>query len=214
MMYEMNITSLRPKFIKYTEPLASFFIWVGVTPNQVSVLSMLFGFGCAFAFALQHFVVGSLLLFISAVLDLVDGNVARKNHAESKFGAVFDWIADKYVDAAVILGVGFSGIPIVSQLLNVPPVIDFGIVGIALVGSLINTFIKPVVYAEIGYSERIAGKIEDPLEGVGFFGRPETVLVLVLGGLTGLIWLAILIVAVCTNLSAVQRILYLYRQYA
>ncbi|HOZ42081.1 MAG TPA: CDP-alcohol phosphatidyltransferase family protein, partial [Methanoculleus sp.] len=91
---------------------------------------------------------------------------------------------------------------------------DFGVVGIALAGSLINTFIKPVTYAEIGYTERIAGKIEDPLEGVGFFGRPETILALVLGGVTGYIWAAILLIAVCTNLSAIQRILYLYRQYS
>lgn len=210
----MNITSLRPKFIKYTEPIASFFIRLGVTPNQVSVLSVLFGFSCAFAFAGRHFLAGSLLLFVSAILDLVDGNVARKNHAESRFGAVFDWIADKYVDAAVILGVGFSGIPIVSHLVDVPPVADFGIVGLALAGSLMNTFIKPVTYAEIGYSERVAGKIEDPLEGVGFFGRPETILVLVLGGVTGLLWVAVLLIAVCTNLSAVQRVFYLYRRYS
>ncbi len=210
----MNITSLRPKFIKYTERIASFFIRLGVTPNQVSMLSLLFGFSCAFAFAGRHFVAGSLLLFVSAILDLVDGNVARKNHTESRFGAVFDWIADKYVDAAVILGIGFSGIPIISHLIDVPPVADFGVVGLALAGSLLNTFIKPVTYAEIGYSERVAGKIEDPLEGVGFFGRPETILVLVLGGVTGLLWVSILLIAVCTNLSAIQRVFYLYRRYS
>ena len=210
----MNITSLRPKFIKYTERIASFFICLGVTPNQVSMLSLLFGFSCALAFAGRHFVAGSLLLFVSAILDLVDGNVARKNHTESRFGAVFDWIADKYVDAAVILGIGFSGIPIISHLIDVPPVADFGVVGLALAGSLLNTFIKPVTYAEIGYSERVAGKIEDPLEGVGFFGRPETVLVLVLGGVTGLLWVSVLLIAVCTNLSAIQRVFYLYRRYS
>ncbi len=185
--------------------------------NQVSVLSVLFGFSCAFAFAGRHFLAGSLLLFVSAILDLVDGNVARKNHTESRFGgAVFDWIADKYVDAAVILGVGFSGIPIISHLIEVPPVADFGVVGgLALAGSLLNTFIKPVTYAEIGYSERVAGKIEDPLEGgVGFFGRPETILVLVLGGVTGLLWVSVLLIAICTNLSAAQRVFYLYRRYS
>lgn len=210
----MNITSLRPKFIKYTEPIASFFIRLGITPNQVSVLSVLFGFSCALAFAERCFLAGALLLVVSAILDLVDGNVARKNHTESKFGAVFDWVADKYVDAAVILGVGFSGVPIVSHLIDVPPIADFGVVGLALTGSLINTFIKPVTYAEIGYTERIAGKIEDPLEGVGFFGRPETILVLVLGGVTGYIWVAVLLIAVCTNLSAIQRMVYLYRRYS
>jgi archaetidylinositol phosphate synthase len=210
----MNITSLRPKFVKCTEPIALFCIRLGVTPNQISVLSLLFGFGCAIAFAGRHFAAGSLFLLISAVLDLVDGSVARRNNPGSRFGAVFDWIADKYVDAAVILGVGFSGIPIVSHIFDVPAVADFGVVGLALAGSLLNTFIKPVAYAEIGYSERIAGKIEDPLEGVGFFGRPETILVLLIGGLTGFLWVAVILIAVCTNLSALQRIVYLYRRYS
>ena len=210
----MNITSLRPKFIKYTEPVASFFIRLGITPNQISVLSVLFGFSCAFAFAERYFLAGGLLLVVSAILDLVDGSVARRNHTESKFGAVFDWIADKYVDAAVILGVGLSGIPIISHLMDVSPIFDFGIVGLAITGSLINTLIKPVTYAEIGYTERIAGKIEDPLEGIGFFGRPETILVLVLGAVTGYIWISILLIAVCTNLSAIQRMIYLYRRYS
>jgi len=69
----MNITSLRPKFIKYTEPIASFFIRLGVTPNQVSALSVLFGFSCALAFAQRYFLAGSLLLVVSAILDLVEG---------------------------------------------------------------------------------------------------------------------------------------------
>jgi archaetidylinositol phosphate synthase len=57
----------------------------------------------------------------------------------------------------------------------------------------------------------VEGKIDDPLEGVGFFGRPETFLFLILGGITGYIWVSVIIIAVCTNLSAIQRIIYLYR---
>ena len=80
------------------------------------------------------------------------------------------------------------GIAIVSGFLPVPQIADFAIIGLAMTGSLMNTFIKPVVYAEIGYREKVEGKIDDPLEGVGFFGRPETFLVLILGGVTGFIW--------------------------
>jgi len=57
----------------------------------------------------------------------------------------------------------------------------------------------------------VEGKIDDPLEGVGFFGRPETFVVLILGGLAGVIWVSVILIAVCTNLSAMQRIIYLYR---
>ncbi|MFA5213118.1 MAG: CDP-alcohol phosphatidyltransferase family protein, partial [Methanoregula sp.] len=181
----MNITALRPRFIKYLEPVAGLFVRCHITPNQISVLALLAGITCAVLFVERQFLWGSLALFLSAVLDLVDGSVARMTDRHTRFGAVFDWIVDKYVDALVLLGIGLSGTAIISQYVTVPPITDFAIVVFAIIGSLMNTFIKPVVYAEIGYREKVEGKIDDPLEGVGFFGRPETFLVLILGGVTG-----------------------------
>jgi archaetidylinositol phosphate synthase len=207
----MNITALRPRFVKYLEPVAEVFVRLRITPNQISLLSLIAGGVCAFLFFKREFLLGSLALLVSAIFDLIDGSVARKTNAHTNFGAVFDWIVDKYVDAIVLLGIGLSGIAIVSQLLPVPPIADFAVVAVAITGSLMNTFIKPVVYAEIGYREKIEGKIDDPLEGVGFFGRPETFLVLILGGVAGYIWASVIIIAVCTNLSAIQRIIYLYK---
>ena len=207
----MNITALRPRFIKYLEPVAGLFVRCHITPNQISVLALLAGIMCAVLFVERQFLWGSLALFLSAVLDLVDGSVARMTDRHTRFGAVFDWIVDKYVDALVLLGIGLSGTAIISQYVTVPPITDFAIVVFAIIGSLMNTFIKPVVYAEIGYREKVEGKIDDPLEGVGFFGRPETFLVLILGGVTGFIGIAVILIAVCTNLSAIQRIIYLYK---
>ncbi|WML68198.1 MAG: hypothetical protein METHP_01793 [Methanoregula sp. SKADARSKE-2] len=207
----MNITALRPRFMQYLEPVAELFVRLRITPNQISTLALLAGIVCAYLFFQGQFVIGSLALLVSAIFDLIDGSVARKTNAHTNFGAAFDWIVDKYVDGLVLLGVGISGIAILSRFLPVPPLGDFIIVGFAIIGSLMNTFIKPVVYAEIGYKEKVEGKIDDPLEGVGFFGRPETFLALILGGLTGFIWVSVIIIAVCTNLSAIQRVVYLYR---
>lgn len=216
----MNITALRPRLQQHIEPFLDRFVRLRLTPNQLSLLSLLFGLACAALFASHHFFLGALLLFASAVLDLADGAVARLTHRHSCFGAVFDWIVDKYVDAAVLLGIGLSGIPILSAVLPVPPVADAGVVMLAIVGSLMNTFIKPVVYAEVGYDARDDGKIQDPLEGVGFFGRPETVLVLCLAGAASLVVgspamaVAVVLIAAGTNLSAVERVLYLHRRLA
>jgi archaetidylinositol phosphate synthase len=207
----MNITALRPRFVRYLEPVAEVFVRLRITPNQISLFALIAGGICAFLFFKREFLLGSMALLVSAIFDLIDGSVARKTNAHTNFGAVFDWIVDKYVDAVALLGIGLAGIPIVSQLLPVPPVADFAVVAVAITGSLMNTFIKPVVYAEIGYREKVEGKIDDPLEGVGFFGRPETFIVLILGGVFGFIWASVLIIAVCTNLSAIQRIIYLYR---
>jgi len=210
----MNITALRPRFIKYLEPVADIFVRFGITPNQISLLALIAGFACAYLYFQERFVLGSLALILSAAFDLIDGSVARKTNAHSNFGAVFDWIVDKYVDGLVLLGVGLSGIAIISRYVAVPPYADFACVAFAIIGSLMNTFIKPVVYAEIGYREKVEGKIDDPLEGIGFFGRPETFLILILGGVTGYIGISVIIIALCTNLSAIQRIIYLYRTLA
>jgi archaetidylinositol phosphate synthase len=207
----MNITALRPRFIRYLEPIAEVFVRLRITPNQISMLALIAGIASAYLFFRQQFIWGSLALILSAIFDLIDGSVARKTDSHSNFGAVFDWIVDKYVDGFMLLGIGLSGISIVSQYIAVSPLTDFAIVALAIIGSLMNTFIKPVVYAEIGYQKKVEGKIDDPLEGVGFFGRPETFLVLILGGFTGFIWASVIIIAVCTNLSAIQRIIYLYR---
>jgi len=213
---DVNITSLRPRLRQYIEPITRRFVVLRLSPNQLSSVSLVLGLGCAALFASRHFFLGALFLFASALFDLADGAVARMTGRHSCFGAVFDWIVDKYVDAAVLLGIGLSGIPVLSGVLPVPGVLDAGVVMLAIIGSLMNTFIKPVVYAEVGYGEREGGKIQDPLEGVGFFGRPETVLVLCLGGAatllagTGAMAFAVVVIAACTNLSAVQRVIYLY----
>ena len=209
----MNITSLRPRLIGCIEPVANAFVRIGLKPNQITVLSLIFGIACAVCYMFHAFLPGSILLLISAVLDLVDGSVARKTHRKSDFGAVLDWIIDKYVDGLVLLGVGLSGTAIVSQFVAVPGYVDAALVGLAIIGSLMNTFIKPVTYAEIGYTKKEDGKISDPLEGIGFFGRPETILCLIVFGLISQIWIAVILIAVCTNLSALQRMVYLARRH-
>ena len=41
MILAMNITALRPRFIRYLEPVADVFIRFGITPNQISMLALI-----------------------------------------------------------------------------------------------------------------------------------------------------------------------------
>jgi hypothetical protein len=84
---------------------------------------------------------------------------------------------------------------------------------------MLHTFIKPVVYAEIGYEERKKGKIIDPLENIGFFGRPESLMAILLFSILeriipGSMKLGIYFIATATSLSLGHRIYYLYKNYA
>jgi len=179
-------------------------------------LSLFFGIGAAVSFFFCQFILGAILLAVSGVFDLADGTVARITNKKSKYGAAVDWIVDKYVDGLVLLGAGLSifiQTPWYLSSLPIPQIAYIAVSGIAIIGSIMNTFIKPVAYAEIGFSGKDDGKICDPLEGVGFFGRPETIILLIIGGLSGFIWIAVAVIAVCTNISAIQRIVFLYKKH-
>jgi phosphatidylglycerophosphate synthase len=138
-------------------------------------------------------------------LDLCDGYVAVNNGKATKFGAVFDWIADKWVDGFVL---GAVALRFASDWVAL----------LAVVSTMLHTFIKPVAYAEIGYSERTTGKIKDPLENTGFFGRPETFIVLFTASILyplnhKILTYAIEFIAVMTFLSLMHRLYYLYKKY-
>ncbi|MCD1293723.1 CDP-alcohol phosphatidyltransferase [Methanocella sp. CWC-04] len=195
----MNITKYRDSLIHFIYPVSRFFARLGITPNQITLLSLLFGMGSAVLYAYQYAYFAAGMLLLSALFDFIDGGVARINNKKSRFGAAIDWIADKYVDGLVLIGIAFSGL------------VNPGIAAIAIFGSMMNTFIKPVVYAEIGFDKKEDGKIKDPLESVGIFGRPETVITLiVLSCLNHVDW-AVIVIALMTNFSALQRVFYLYR---
>ncbi|SMP16889.1 Phosphatidylglycerophosphate synthase [Desulfurobacterium pacificum] len=201
----MNITSKRDSLKKLYSPFGWLLAKANVSPNVITLLAVITGTFAAFLYYSGHPVLGAFLLFSSGILDLCDGYVAVNNRKATKFGAVFDWIADKWVDGFVLGAVAL-------RFAN-----DW-IALLAVVSTMLHTFIKPVAYAEIGYSERTTGKIKDPLENTGFFGRPETFIVLFTASILyplnhRILTYAIEFIAVMTFLSLMHRLYYLYKKY-
>jgi len=204
----MNLTSKRKVLKKIYSPLTIVLAKIGITPNQISIIALLLGILSAYLYIANNFLLASLLLLFSGLFDLMDGDVAVKTVKTTKFGAVFDWVSDKIVDTLVI---GAIGLTYANPYLTI----------FAIMGSLINTFVKPVAYSEIGYDSRVKGKIESPLEGIGIFGRPETFITIIIFSILhyfnflGIInlYLGIIIITVFTNISLLQRLIYLYRRY-
>ena len=202
----MNLTSKRKSLKKIYEPFGLIFVKAHITPNVITLISVAMGLFAAFSFYKEKPLTAAFFLFLSGFFDLMDGIVARETEKSSKFGAVFDWLADKFVDGFVLFFIGLTySTPVLTAL--------------AVVVNMLHTFIKPVAYAEIGFANREKGKIDDPLEGIGFFGRPETMLAIIifsvfehfhiLGGLqTGFI-----IITALMTLSLFQRVIYLYVKY-
>jgi hypothetical protein len=89
-------------------PLSKLIIHTPITPNQVSVASIVIGVVAGVLFGLgQHLwsVVAGVLFQISAIVDCVDGDVARSVFKESPLGKWLDLVGDQVVHAAVFAGI-------------------------------------------------------------------------------------------------------------
>ena len=89
-------------------PLSKLLVHTRISPNQVSLASILIGLASAWFFLRGYFVVGALVFQLSAIIDCVDGDLARALHKQSRLGKWLDLGGDQVVHVAVFaaLGVG------------------------------------------------------------------------------------------------------------
>lgn len=85
-----------------------FLVKTPVTPNQVTIISLILGIVSAAFFshgAHTCTIIAGMFYFVSTVFDQCDGEVARFRRMESDFGRVFDIIVDSIVNAAIVIGI-------------------------------------------------------------------------------------------------------------
>lgn len=87
---------------KFWNVLAGIFIAAGLSPNQVTILGLVFVLAncAAYPFHRSPFVFG-LGLAVSLIFDGIDGAVARLTNAASRFGGYLDAVVDRYQEAAI-----------------------------------------------------------------------------------------------------------------
>jgi len=82
-----------------------------LSANQVTLISMVLGLAAAGLFAqgdVKTQLAGSLVFFISYLLDHCDGEIARAKEQSSKTGQMFDSFVDWVVHAAFFVGLGWG----------------------------------------------------------------------------------------------------------
>jgi phosphatidylglycerophosphate synthase len=87
--------------------LARPFVWVRITPNQISIIAVVISFPLIFDFNYWW------LILIGLLLDGIDGQVALATNRASKSGAVIDSISDRTVEfiwaiGMILLGMNFA----------------------------------------------------------------------------------------------------------
>ncbi len=86
------------------QPIGDFLIFLGLTPNAISSLSLVFGIVTCVALGFGHFGSAGFFATISSLMDSLDGMVARKTGVASDSGEVLDAAIDRYVEFSFIAG--------------------------------------------------------------------------------------------------------------
>jgi len=84
---------------------------LNMTPNGVSVLSLIVGLLAAVYFGLGTYwnlIIGAVLLQFALLLDHCDGEVARVAKLGTKFGGWFDGVIDRIREYTTFLGIGIG----------------------------------------------------------------------------------------------------------
>ncbi|GII53123.1 hypothetical protein Pth03_15120 [Planotetraspora thailandica] len=77
-----------------------------ITPNGLTAISMLLGFGSVAAFGTGELVLGALLFYLSFLVDCMDGKIARLKGTGTPFGLWLDFVGDRIRFACCAFGLG------------------------------------------------------------------------------------------------------------
>ena len=92
-------------FSDLVTPVSEWLIRMRVRPNTITSASAIVVIGAGAAFGLDLPRLGAAWLLLSGLLDVLDGQVARRGGMVSKFGAFFDSTLDRIGEAILFAGI-------------------------------------------------------------------------------------------------------------
>ena len=134
---------------------------------------------------------GGVIALVAAVFDMLDGRVARIRGRGTKFGAFLDSTMDRYSDMLLFMGL----LILYARLERTGLMV---LVWVAAFGSFMTSYARARAESLI------------PRCPVGLLERPERIALIIAGALLNKMVAVLWIVAVLSNITAVQRIVYTY----
>ena len=184
----MMAKHVRPLLISSVTAFARWLQSIGVTPNMISFTGFALTIGSAALLATGYLLIGGFILWAAAMLDMVDGTLARLSQSESKFGAFLDSTLDRYSESITFLGLA---VYYANQNNAQTPLL---LIFFTLVGSW-----------AVSYTRARAEGLDIECN-VGILQRPERLVLLIASLILGLVLPVLWLLAVMTNVTAVQRI--------
>jgi CDP-diacylglycerol--glycerol-3-phosphate 3-phosphatidyltransferase len=178
---------------RITDPIVFLLAKAHVTPNALTVLGVLGSAGAAALLARGQFLAGGIVVLAAGALDVLDGALARATGQVTRFGAVFDSVMDRVSEAAILFGLLYY---YTDRDAREESLLIFA----ALAGSMLVSYI------------RARGEILGLPIREGLFTRAERVIIIGVGSIVDQVRIALWILAVLANLTAVQRLFLVWRK--
>lgn len=179
---------MRIWFRWYYGSIAAFLNRCGIRPNSVTIFGLIGTAGVAVLIALGHMTWAGLLLLIMGPVDAMDGALARLRNEVSDWGAFVDSVTDRYSELLI-----FGGF-LVYYLIHLDPAAIL-LAYLAAAGSVLVSYVK---------ARADASRLD---ANVGLLTRVERYLVLIPGLIFNIPLVALVIIAIFANFTALQRIL-------
>ena len=162
-----------------------------VTPNQVTIISLILGILSAAFFshgAHTYTIIAGVFYFVSTVFDQCDGEVARFKHMTSDFGKTFDIIVDSIVNATITIGVTIAIYKTNGSSLTI-------IAGLLAMTGIVISLLLTTYFSNESKNDTGTKKMLDKLNNKDFF----YIIMLVSVVFNQMIWF-LLIMAIGTNI--------------
>ena len=167
----------------------------GITPNALTLTGLAVTAAAAALIGLGWLIPGGLVLLFAGLFDILDGAVARVTDRVGRFGAFLDSTTDRYAEVVTYAALLYHFISRSGGELPAMLVI------VALGGSLLVSYVRARAQS-LGFT----------CDG-GLLARPERVVITVAGLVVPpLLIPALWVLAVLTNLTALQRIRLVWRE--
>jgi CDP-diacylglycerol---glycerol-3-phosphate 3-phosphatidyltransferase len=201
-----SLKVFREPVYRIIEPVTRLLVRLRVHPNAITTFGFLVTVGAGYLYHLDRVRWAGLLVLVGGVVDIFDGRVARESGLASKFGSFYDSTLDRLSEIVVFLGLISLYNQYGRELADVWMVY---VIALAMGGSLMVSYTRARAEA-LGLDC-----------SVGFMQRAERVVLLGGGSLFfGLMWdglvlrVVLILLAVTTMATAIQRIVWVYRHAA
>lgn len=165
----------------------------GILPNTVTILGLIGNAVGAYFLATGHIMWGGLVILVMGPVDALDGTMARLRGEQTEFGAFVDSVTDRYSELVILAG-------LMIYYLTHQGYLEVGLVYFAAAGSVLVSYVKARAES-LGFSAK-----------VGVLTRVERYLILAPALIFNIPQIALWIIAIFANFTALQRIYFVRRQ--